>query len=244
MNGTFHIGATGLRSQQRALDVIANNIANINTPAFKRTDVRFSELVRGADGEGAPSGVGASAKGRVFAQGDLRRTGEALDLAISGEGFLELLGPAGRTLLWRGGSMKVDRDGFLAAAEGARLKAMISVPAGASDLTIGRGGEVSATVDGETIEIGRLDVVLPKDSTALSALDGGLYEASDEADLTVVAPGEEGGGVLIQGSLEGANVQLSDEMVALLMTQRAYAASAQIVQAGDQLMSIANSLRR
>lgn len=257
MNGAFYIGATGLRSQERALDATANNIANINTPGYKRTEVRFSELVgpsgsvdpngidpqTGVDGLG---GVSTSIMARVFAQGELRPTGQPLDIAIDGDGFLELLGPAGQSLLWRGGTLKVNADGVLAASNGMALKGMVSIPMGATSITIGRDGIVRAVVDGapEPVELGQIELALARDPSQLTLLGEGLYQAQSEADLVGVKPGEEGGGALVQGSVEGSNVSMSDEMVTLMLMQRAYAANAQIVQAGDQLMSIANGLRR
>ena len=258
MNGAFYIGATGLRSQERALDVIANNIANINTPGYKRSEVRFSELMA-AGGAGSPdasrvnldlsgslNGVSVDASPRVFAQGDLKPTGKPMDIAVSGDGLIELMGPGGQTMLWRGGEMKVNEDGYLAATNGMVLKAMISVPANATGITIGADGKVSASVDGETraAALGQIDLVRAKDMTRLATQGDGLYTAPSSADLVSGAPGEDGAGSIVQGSIESSNVQLSDEMVLLMLLQRAYAANAQVVQAGDQLMSIANGLKR
>lgn len=260
MNGAFYIGATGLRSEQQALDVVANNVANINTPAFKRAQVRFAELVGGApvkgpadaallpvSGADALAGVAADASPRMFAQGDLKPTGQSMDLAISGDGFIELMGAGGQTMLWRGGTLKVNADGYLAAADSdLPLKALISVPAGATNLVIDASGQVRATAPGaaQSSVLGRIDLVMPKDMAGLEASGGQLYKAQADARLTAVAPGDEGAGSLVQGSLESSNVQLTDEMVAMLLIQRAYAANAQVVQAGDQLMGIANGLRR
>jgi len=257
MNGAFYIGATGLRSQQSALDVIANNIANINTPAFKRSEVRFSELVTpltdsartdlaAPDLASLMAGVSMTSSPRVFEQGDLRQTDKPLDIAISGDGLIELMGPAGQTMLWRGGSLKVNADGYLAAENGMPLKAMIAVPQGTTALTIERDGTVRAQGDGEspTREIGQIDLVQPRDMDELSGLGGGLFKPDPNAELVALTPGEDGGGVLIQGSIEASNVDLAQEMVTLLLLQRAYAANAQVIQAGDQLMGIANGLKR
>jgi flagellar basal-body rod protein FlgG len=256
MNGAFYVGAAGLDAQQRALDVISNNIANINTTGFKRSAVRFSDLVvpverlseldaiqtQGVQG----LGVAAHSASHVWTQGELRQTGQSLDVAIDGEGFIEMMGPAGETLLWRGGTLKVDTDGYLAASDGTMLHAMISVPRDASTISISRDGIVTATVEGDTSpsEIGRIDLVMVKDKDSLGDAGGGYYRTSDASGIYSVEAGEEASGVLIQGSLETANVQLSEEMVSLLLMQRAYAANAQVVQAGDQLMGILNNLRR
>lgn len=254
MNGAFYIGATGLRAEQRALDTTANNIANINTLGFKRSEARFSELMAAGDATADAavrssdllSGVTVGGSARIFSQGDLKQTGKPMDIAIQGDGFIELMGPAGAGVAWRGGSLKVNDDGFLAASNGMPLKAMISVPKGAQSLTIDRDGKVRALVDGDTTptELGQIDVLMVNDPAGLSALSDGVYALASNDIGQASAPGEEGAGVLVQGSVETSNVELSDEMIALLITQRAYAANAQVVQAGDQLMAIANGLKR
>jgi flagellar basal-body rod protein FlgG len=256
VNGAFYIGATGLSAEERALDVIANNITNINTTAFKRSAVTFTALVSPAGGPGDMplvrdptgnlSGVMIGGTPLVFTEGPLQQTGQPLDLAIDGDGFIELMGPGGQPLLWRGGTLEVNSDGLLAAPNGMALKAMISVPAGATALSISPTGQVDALVNGETAptQIGQIDLVSVKDMTTLSAVSGGLYQVQDESDLTSVSPGDDGAGLLATGSLEGSNVQLSDEMTTMLLLERAYGANAQVVQAGDQLMAIANSLKR
>lgn len=256
MNGVFYIGATGLRTQEEALNVVANNVANVNTLGFKRSEASFTELVtapadddalRPIDQNGVSRLGGARVDGsrKVFSQGELRQTGKPLDIAINGEGFIELMGPGGKTLLWRGGTLKVNAEGLLTGPNDLPLKAMISVPTDATSMAIGADGRISATMaDGQTTSLGQIELVMPKDMAALSPLDGELYSVADETQVTPTAPGEEGSGLLVQGSLETSNVQLSDEMVLLLLMQRAYAANAQVVQAGDQLMAIANGLKR
>jgi flagellar basal-body rod protein FlgG len=155
------------------------------------------------------------------------------------------MGPGGQTLLWRGGTLKVDDDGLLAAQNGFALKAAITVPVDASAIEIGADGVVRAvTADDEPVEIGQLMLVKVTDPSLLQRLDGGLYKADESATLLDAQPGEDGTGRLVQGALERSNVELSNEMVQLLLVQRAYAANAQIVQAADQLMGIANGLRR
>jgi flagellar basal-body rod protein FlgG len=254
MNGAFYVGATGLDAQQRALEVVANNVANINTTGFKRSEVRFSELVGGwgadptltaaASGQPGLNGVSLSAAPIDFAQGELRVTGQAMDLAVKGDGFIELLGPGGETLLWRGGSMSVDRDRLLTGPGGIPLKAMIAVPQDATAVTIGQDGLVTATVDGESRELGRIELAMVKDMVGLALAGEGLYRPAMSADIVATTAGEQGAGTFVQGSIEGANVELSNEMVTMLLLQRSYAANAQVVQAGDQLMAIANGLKR
>lgn len=257
MNGAFYIGATGLSAQQRALEVVADNITNMNSPGFKRSEVRFAELVAPpqldpADGEyfgrsiGELNGVSVAAVQSDFSQGELRATGKAMDVAIDGDGFFELIGPAGRSVLWRGGTLQVNADGYLAASNGMLLRSMISVPADATGLTIGADGKVSAQFAGDapSEEIGRLELVQPKSAAEVTAMPDGVFAPLNDADLRSADPGDDGMGALVQGSVEGSNVELSTEMITLMLMQRSYAANAQVVQAGDQLMGIANNLKR
>jgi flagellar basal-body rod protein FlgG len=257
MNGAFYIGATGLDAQQRALEVVANNIANLNTNGFKRSQARFTELIGavkdqsdvGAEDERTPPplwGVSVDTSPLDLTQGPLTQTGQPLDVAISGPGFIELLGPGGQVQLWRGGTLEVNDDGYLASSSGTPLKAMISVPANASNLSITSTGSVMAVTDSSGVakSIGQIELVQDKNPAGLTAATGGVYQPANLNDLASSAPGEDGVGVLVQGSLESSNVDLSTEMITMLLMQRAYASNAQIIQAGDQLMSIANELRR
>jgi flagellar basal-body rod protein FlgG len=135
---------------------------------------------------------------------------------------------------------------MLATDGGQALRAAISVPADASALTIASDGTVRATVpnSSDAVELGQITLARLDDATGVEALDGGLYRVSDDTKLVTATPGEDGTGIFAQGSIERSNVSLNDEMVQLMLVQRAYAANAQIVQAADQLMAIANGLRR
>ena len=257
MNGAYYIGATGMRAQQTGLETIANNVANINTNTYKRSEVRFSELVSQTrvQADTVPvdtsfpdilTGVQARTSARVFEQGNLRQTGKPFDLAISGDGFVEVLGPGGQTWLWRGGTLQINAEGALQTDSGLVLKALIDVPINSSSITIARDGAVSSVSSGSDVssEIGKIELVMPRDSLALESVGSGYYRAASNDELTVLLPGQDNGGVFVQGSIEASNVELTTEMVTLLLMQRAYAANAQVVQAGDQLMAIANGLRR
>jgi flagellar basal-body rod protein FlgG len=251
MNGAFYIAATGLRSQETALHAHANNIANLNTPGYKRSEVRFSELTAPkadpADDARAPAGslllgVAARQTSRVLEQGELRKTDNPLDLAIDGAGFIEVLGPNGRTYLSRGGRLRIDANGQLSTASGLPLKALVRAD-GAAALTIDAQGVVHAGPGGEQV-IGRLELVTVQDTGSLRAIGDGLYEIDGDDLIQSAKPGADGAGQFAQGMLEGSNVQLSDEMVTLLLMQRSFAANSQVVQAADQLMSIANGLMK
>lgn len=255
MSDAFYVGAVGLQTQQRALDGIANNIANVNTPAFKRSQLRFADVVATRlDPEAAAAqltpealaGVALDSQFMINEQGEIERTGQAMDLAIEGAGFIELMGPGGQTLLWRGGGLRVNDDGLLATAKGMALRAGITVPTDASAIQIGADGVVRATLpdSADPVELGQIGLVRFEDPSAVERLDGGLYRLRDGATTLEAQPGEDGAGLLVQGAIERSNVALTDEMVRLMLVQRAYAANAQIVQAADQMMAIANGLRR
>lgn len=257
MSGAFDVGAVALKTQQRALDTIANNIANVNTPTFKRSDLRFSEIMATqaevssrveeiAQSENVPSGgVRMVPRDMIFIQGEMQATGNRLDLAINGRGFIELLGPSGQSLLWRGGALNINQDGLLSSADGMALRALITVPDDATDIQISAEGIVSAlTANDEIIELGQISLVRVESESTVERLDSGLFRADIDARLTDSRPGEDGLGTLVQGSIEGSNVELSAEMVQLLIVQRAYAANAQIIQAADQISTIMNNLTR
>lgn len=256
MSEAFEIGAIAMRTQQRALEVLANNIANVNTQGFKRAQVRYTDIVSNRLDPLLPAearvdhpafaGVTMDPRLALDEQGDIQRTARSMDLAIEGAGFIELMGPAGQTLLWRGGGLKVLDDGMLATEGGIPLKAAISLPRDATELLIDKNGAVRAKIgaDAEAIEIGQIRLVRVDDASGVARLDGGLYRVDETRLLNEAEPGDEGVGLLVQGALERSNVELTDEMVQLLMVQRAYAASAQVVQAADQLMGIVNGLRR
>jgi flagellar basal-body rod protein FlgG len=256
MNDAFEISSIGLAAQQRALDILAGNIANINTPAFKRSDVRFSELLTrqsdpanpsaGLSEPGATSGVMARTITAFDETGEIQRTGKAMDLAISGSGFIELMGPRGQTMLWRGGALSIQADGLLSTQDGIPLRSMIAVPSDASDLRIDVNGAVTALTpdSGERTHLGDITLVRVSDFSSIEALDGGLYTVRDNTRLMQVSAGEDGSGVFMQGAIERSNVEINDEMVRLMIVQRSYAANAQVVQAADQLASITNTLRR
>jgi len=254
MNNVFYIGATGLVAQQTAVDTTANNIANLNTPAFKRGAVDFSALLASSSrlpsrpGAGGADGAGVSASMRpVFSPGTLRQTDDAWDVAIRGNGFIELDAGQGDSVLWRGGRLRVGDDGYLRASNGVSLKAAISVPRDAERLEITPDGQVLAVIPNQAapLEIGRVELVQPADPRALQALGDGTYRLADDGMAVIRArPGEDNTGTLAQRFSEASNVALADELAGLMLYQRAYAASAKLVQVGDELMAIANGLKR
>jgi flagellar basal-body rod protein FlgG len=185
MSAGLEIAAIGMRTQQQALDTIAGNIANINTAAFKRSELRFSELVAvspegartddAAFSEDGISSVSLVTRPMVEKQGQLQATGNALDLAINGNGFIELMGPAGQVLLWRGGTLQIQDDGTLATSAGYPLKTSLTIPHDVANLVINPDGKVYATLgtNQTQTQIGQIDIVGLPDSAAIQRMDGG-----------------------------------------------------------------------
>ncbi len=247
MNDAFFISGIGLSSQQQALDVIANNIANLNTQSFKRADVEFSELLSSRLSDAGVSADGVQVKiGHDWdIQGEIVRTEHELDVAIDGRGFIELMGDEGQSFLWRGGRLQVNELGYLTADNGMPLRSMINVPMNISKVIVQQDGMVLGRgSDAEPLELGRINIVQPVSGSDMSRVDGGYYRVPNDVQLFEAGAGADGVGLILQGAVEKSNVDLNQEMVSLLITQRAYAANAQVLQAADEVMSIANNLRR
>jgi len=266
MHDALSIAATGMQVQQQNVDTIANNLANVNTPGFKKSRVTFTDLVtqeatqlqavdpaNPAQAGGplaatrAGSGVGVASVLRMFDGGDLRQTGSSFDLAIRGDGFLEVVLPDGSRAFSRGGTLQINADGLLADAAGNALKPGITLPAEATAMAIDALGRVRIAVPNQAdpIDAGQLELVRFANPGALAPLGANEYRATEgSGEAMSVRAGEEGAGQLAQGSLEGSNVKMVDEMVSLMIAQRAYEASAKVVQASDEMMGMINSLRR
>lgn len=263
MIDSLNIAATGMQVHQSTVETVAGNITNANTPGYKRARVNFTDMLvreaaRAADANGVDGAAGAAgARGsagvsstgvsRAFDQGELRKTGSAFDLAITGEGLVEVSMPDGSKAWTRGGTLQVNRDGLLTTQSGLPLKAGISVPDSVQDLTIQPDGRVFAKTGDKSppIELGRIDLVRFPNAGGLQPTGDGLYRALESAGSPIEGkPGDEGFGTLAQGTIEGSNVRMVDEMVTLMVAQRAYEASAKVVQTSDEMLGLINSLRR
>ncbi len=263
MNNSFYIGATGLRAQQSALDIVSNNLANLNTNAYKRSSVVFAEMVSPPQSAGtaetipsgkttgltSTSGLGVSVVDlpKILTAGDYKKTDGSMDIAIRGAGFVELLGQNGETLLWRGGTLKISRDGLLTAAQGAPVKGVGPLPARTEQLRIDEQGRVFALVAGASAnrQIGQIELASALNASALEAQGDGIFKVQEQqTELVRARPGEHGLGSIAQGYIEGSNVNITEEMVSLLWIQRSYGANARVIQAADELMGMTNSLKR
>ncbi len=253
MIDALFISATGLRSQQEQIDVISNNVANLQTPGFKKSRVSFAEIsgavpvAEGAMQTASGGGTRIVNTAPVFTAGEYRPTGNDKDLAIDGSGFFELETELGEKVYTRAGQFHANAEGDLVSVHGLRLAQNLQVPHGATELRIAPTGEVTAMLPGETerSEIGVIELAVFAAPDALESLGDNNYAPTTRAGLaTFGKPGDPGVGTLQQGYLELANVNLVNEMTQLVMAQRAYQLNARVLQAADQVMETINNLRR
>jgi len=242
-----------MSSQQSLIDVISNNVANINTYGFKRVQADISDLiyeqVRPATQEysGLSIGTGSSVASAtpVFTQGALTETGLQTDLAIVGEGFFILRAP-NEDVYTRAGHFRVDPDGYLVSPEGWRLDDLDPVPREYTGISVSRDGRVFALMpDGSYDDLGQIKLARFRSPTGLIPIGNGVYRESEASGpARKVDPGEHGAGVITQGFLERANVDLAQEMVSVIAAQRAYDVCAKIVQVGDEMLQAASNMKR
>jgi flagellar basal-body rod protein FlgG len=254
--------ATGMEAQETRLDVTAHNVANASTNGFKRERAEFADLMYqqmrapgAVSGQGTrtPTGVEVGLGVRVtntqrsFSEGDIRQTGNALDVAIEGNGFLAIQMPGDRTGYTRDGALKLDPEGRLVNGEGYPLVGDIVIPPDATSVSIGADGTVSAVLNGEsaTTELGRLQLVGFTNPAGLSAMGKNLFtETSASGQPFTANPGEEGLGTVMQGALEGSNVKVVEEMIDLISGQRAYEVNSRVVKAADEMLQQTAGLGR
>lgn len=254
--------ASGMKTQQDNMDVIANNIANVNTTGNKKQRAEFQDLIyQTMRAAGAPSGdntqypeglqvgLGArlSATNRIFTEGNLQSTGNPTDVAIEGEGFFRIEMPDGTEAYTRDGSFKLDSDRNLVTTDGYRLTDGIVFPENATSdsIVIAGNGKVSCTVDGKTQEVGDIRLVRFINPSGLTASGKNLFLESDASGAPIESvPGEDGAGTLMQSTLEMSNVQIVEEMVNMIVAQRAYESNSKAVTTSDSMLEIANGLKR
>lgn len=255
MNDALYIAATGMQAQQSQLNVIANNVANVNTNTFKRGRVSFSDMVNkeatdavapALAAAGRAAGVSMGLVSKEFAAGELRRAADPMSLAVQGEGFIEVSLPDGTAAYARGGALQVNSDRMLSTAEGLVLKQRIHISEDVRQVSIAQDGQVSARDEkGRDWNLGRIDLVLFARPAGLTPVGDNLYKAGANAGEPLLATaGEAGAGRLMQGYEEASNVKLIDEMVQMMVAQRAYEMSVKVVQAADEIAGMTNNLRK
>lgn len=264
MFDSLYIGATGMQAQQLHVDTIANNLANVATTGFKKgrlsfTDLMVSQAQRLPQSGSAvdigllgsamrrSAGVGIANMSKSFDMGDIKKTDSAFDIAIQGDGFLEVTMPDGARAFSRGGTVMVGKDGLLSTQAGHPLKPNITIPDNTQSMIIGSDGKVQVRIGGQValVEVGQLDLVRFSNPQGLLAQGDNLYRSSEASGEPIDGKaGVDNMGQFAQGFLEGSNVKMVDEMVNLMVAQRAYEASVKVVQASDEMLGMVNSLRR
>lgn len=249
------ISKTGLDAQQTQLDVISNNLANVGTTGFKRARVAFEDLlyqnVRQAGANSSQqtqlptglqvgTGVRAVATPRMFTQGNLQQTGNQFDLAINGQGFFQIQLPDGTTAYTRDGSFHIDANGGLVTSSGFALSPAITVPPNAQSVTIGQDGTVTVTLPGQAApqNIGSIQLASFQNPAGLESRGQNLFvETAASGTAAANTPGSNGLGMLQQGYLETSNVNVVEELVSMIQTQRAYEINSKAIQTSDQMLA-------
>ena len=248
------IAKTGMEGQQTKLDAIANNLANVGTNGFKRANVVFEDLMyqnlraagsASSDQSQLPTGlqvglgVRAAASSRNFGQGSLQQTGGNLDIAIKGQGFFQVQLPDGTTGYTRDGAFQVDANGALVTNAGYHVQPGITVPANALSVAVAPDGTVTATVPGQVAPqtLGQLQLAAFINPAGLEARGGNLFgETAASGTPNAGAPNSTGLGALQQGFVEGSNVNVVEELVSMIATQRAYELNSKAIQTSDQML--------
>jgi flagellar basal-body rod protein FlgG len=254
--------ATGMEAQQLYMDTISSNLSNVNTTAFKRSKVEFQDLMyqtlrepgtRNFEGAMAPAGIETglgvkpAATQKIFEQGQLNQTGNDMDWAIQGEGLFQVTLPDGTLAYTRDGAFKRSSDGTIVTSSGFMVYPQVTIPEQSSDLTVTQDGHISVQLPGETTstDIGQVELVRFVNPSGLKSLGGNLYVQTDASgDPVVTSPGEEGTGTILQKYTESSNVQVVEEMVNMISAQRAFEIISKSIQVSEEMMQVANNLKR
>jgi flagellar basal-body rod protein FlgG len=258
----LEIAATGMSAQERNIEVIANNVANINTTGFKRSRAEFTDLIyqnerlQGVPSSGPSStvpegaqvglGVRTAAIRSVNIQGSLTSTGNSLDLAINGRGWFQVSMPTGETVYTRDGAFSTNAQGQLVTSDGLLVTPNIVIPPNATSVSVSQSGMVSATIPGQAAPqtLGQLTIATFVNDAGLLALGGNLFQqtaASGQPNVGI--PGEAAFGVIQQGYLEASNVDPVLEITNLISAQRAYEMNSKVIQAADQMSGTISNMR-
>jgi flagellar basal-body rod protein FlgG len=258
----LYTAASGMNAQQSTIDNVAHNLANVNTTGFKKSHIEFEDLVYqqvqapGAAASAAttaPVGLEAGlgtrgvATSRDFSAGTMQSTGGPLDLAIQGSGFFQITMPNGTLGYSRAGNFHLDANGVIVTADGYALSPAITIPKNALTVSISSDGIVSASIPGQTASqtLGTIELATFANPAGLSPQGGNLFTAtSASGDPTVGVPAANGVGTLQQGFLEQSNVSVVEEMVNMIVGQRAYEANSKVIKAADDMLSQVNNIVR
>ncbi len=257
-SAAMHIARTGLDAQDMRMRVISNNLANVNTTGYKRDRAAFETLAyQTIQAPGAPStsetkyatglnlGTGVRIQGtaRIDTQGSMQTTGNSLDLALDGDGYFQVQMPGGELGYTRAGNFSRSPEGLLVTSEGYQVMPGITVPEGATAITIGTDGTVSATIPGQTAasEIGQIQIAsFPNSAGLLAKGDNYLTETAASGAANLGVAGLDGRGNIRQGMLEASNVNVVEELVDMIETQRAYEVNSKMISATDDMLKYVN----
>ena len=253
--------ATGMLAQQLNVEVIANNIANMNTTAFKRQRAEFQDLLYqnldqvGTDtsdtgtieptGVQIGTGVETSAVYRIMEQGGITITDNPLDLAIDGRGYFLVELPSGETAYTRAGAFQLSPDGDIVTSEGYLVQPGITVPENATSISINPNGEVFVTVDNQTnpTQVGQFDLATFANPAGLEAIGGNLFlESNSSGSPTTGTAGSTSFGLILQGNLENSNVNVVQEITTMITAQRAYEMNAKVIESADEMMQTTTNI--
>lgn len=262
MSRALAIASSGMQAQSLNIDVIANNLANVSTPGFKRSRADFQDLLyqnlrpagAAATSENQiPTGIQLGqgtrpvATQKIFLQGTYQNTGNELDMAIEGTGFFQIMQPDGEIAYTRSGAFKLNSDGKIVTSDGYPLEPAVTVPNNTISVTIGMDGTVSALKAGDVspTQIGTIEIAQFPNQAGLSSIGRNLYlKTAASGDVTTGTAGKDGRGTITQGYLEMSNVSVVDEMVNMITAQRAYEINSKSIQAADEMLQLANNLKK
>jgi flagellar basal-body rod protein FlgG len=257
----LYTAASGMNAQQQNIDNVAHNLANVNTTGFKKSRVEFEDLVyQQIKAAGTPTsqeaeapvgletglGARAVATARNFSTGNLRASNNPLDLAIEGAGFFQLTLPGGETGYTRSGALHLNGQGQIVTNEGVAINPAITVPPNAITISVSKDGIVSASIPGQgPQQLGTIELAQFQNPAGLEARGGNIFVATTASgEPTTGVPGADGLGTIAQGFLEDSNVSVVEEMVNMILGQRAYEANSKVIRAADEMLQQVNSLSR
>jgi len=258
----MYTAASGMEAQQLNIDTIAHNLANINTSGFKQRKTQFQDLLyqneRNAGTSNTASteipvglqiglGTKAIATQMIFTQGAYAATKSALDMVIEGQGFFQIIQPNGQIAYTRGGNFHMNREGSVVTADGDLLDPQITIPPDQLGITIGADGTVSVIQAGQTQpqKVGQIEIAMFQNPAGLQSIGKNLLLPTQASgDAITGTPGEEGLGTLLSGFVEQSNVSVVEEMVNMIVSQRAYEANSKVIRTADEMFSQANNIAR
>ncbi len=262
MQRSLFIAATGMEAQRLNIDVISNNLANVNTTGFKKSRADFQELLyqglktagaSSAEGSEIPTGIQVglgvkpAAVQKMFQQGDFVSTGNNLDLVIEGSGFFQIQKPDGEVAYSRAGAFKLDSEGRMVNSDGYAMEPAITIPSNTLQITVSNDGTVSALQAGNNtpVQIGQIELAQFLNPGGLNAIGKNLFlPTGSSGEATTGTPGADGLGSVNQGFLEMSNVNIVEEMVNMIISQRAYELNSKVVQTSDGMLQMANNIKR